>query len=239
MNPPSAGLDPPGRRSRATPTRISRVPRSGHMAAAMGCGGSAIAPLLTRWPAATASPGLPPTATSMRSSSCWQSRPRPAPNAGTGQGRGIFAHDSGREDHFMRSVQGAGSQRPGRSHRPVAFRHCTRPRRKHPGSHRHQGGHDESVHREGDRIPARAAAYPAGNGQWRRLASHRPGRISPRSRGGDHPDRRSWAEQVKEVARSASKPKGRLRRRRPCQHGPVDPSRDRNPRPRRTPRQGR
>jgi len=26
MNPPSAGLDPPGRRSRATPTRISRVP---------------------------------------------------------------------------------------------------------------------------------------------------------------------------------------------------------------------
>ena len=33
MNPPSAGLDLPGRRSRATPTRISRVPLRGHTAA--------------------------------------------------------------------------------------------------------------------------------------------------------------------------------------------------------------
>jgi hypothetical protein len=36
MDPPSAGLDPPGRRSRATPTRIPQVPRSRHAAAFMG-----------------------------------------------------------------------------------------------------------------------------------------------------------------------------------------------------------
>ena len=36
MSPPSAGLDPPGRRSRATSTRISQVPRSRHTAAVMG-----------------------------------------------------------------------------------------------------------------------------------------------------------------------------------------------------------
>lgn len=38
MSPPSAGLDPPGRRSRATSTRISQVPRSRHTAAVMGVG---------------------------------------------------------------------------------------------------------------------------------------------------------------------------------------------------------
>ena len=57
-----------------------------------------------RRPAITASRGLPPTATSTRSSRCWPMKPRPAPGAGTGQGPGVSARDPGRHGHPRRPV---------------------------------------------------------------------------------------------------------------------------------------
>src|SRR5215472_6936108 len=58
-----------------------------------------------RWPVTTAFPGPPPTATSMRSFSCWQPRPPNWPRRPNGQGRRVLARDPGREDHRLRPVE--------------------------------------------------------------------------------------------------------------------------------------
>ena len=77
----------------------------------------------TRWPVTTASPGPPPTATSTRSSTCWQRRPRTCAEAlERARAEGLLARDPGRQDHPRRPVPGADHQRERRGHRPVVLR---------------------------------------------------------------------------------------------------------------------
>ena len=78
--------------------------------AVLGRGGSATAPPLMRWPVTMASRGPPPTGAWRRSSRCSPPRPGSAPGAGTGQGRGPFPRDPGREDHPCRQVPGEDRQ---------------------------------------------------------------------------------------------------------------------------------
>src|SRR5262249_35395730 len=72
-------------------------------------------------------------------------------------------------------------------------------------------GRDERLYRVGDRVSARAAAWPPCDGRPRQLAPRRAGRLSPRRRGADDRDRRSWVEPVEEVARPAGQPPRRFR----------------------------
>ena len=94
---------------------------------------------------------------------------------------------------------------------------------------------DESVHRQRDRVPAWAAAWPACNGRLRRLTARGPGWLSARRRGGVDRGRRSCVEPVEEVAGPAGQPGRGFRRRRSGERESLDNPRAGGPRPRRAP----